>query len=61
MVATMRDIECPCCHGNKYMEVVREDIDNSPTQLELCCRCQGTGVSEAEEFYLLNGLWHYDS
>jgi hypothetical protein len=35
-------------------------MPNSPTQYEICGHCHGTGKSEADEFYLLNGLWLYD-
>lgn len=56
----MRAIECPCCRGKIYLEVIRTDMPNSPTQYEICGHCHGTGKSEADEFYLLNGLWLYD-
>jgi DnaJ-class molecular chaperone len=56
----MRDVECPCCHGKIYIEIVREDVPGSPIWIERCGYCVGTGKIEAEEFYLLNGLWSHD-
>jgi DnaJ-class molecular chaperone len=56
----MRDVECPCCHGKKYIEVIHDDMQGSPVWKERCNSCVGTGKVEAEEFYLLNGLWSHD-
>jgi hypothetical protein len=56
----MRDVECPCCHGEKYIDIVHDDIQGSPTWQEGCNYCARTGKVEAEEFYLFNGLWSHD-
>jgi uncharacterized protein YbaR (Trm112 family) len=40
----MTMIECPCCHGEKWLWVHDEMFPDEPAKRFLCCHCDGKGT-----------------
>jgi DnaJ-class molecular chaperone len=41
-------VECPCCHGKKYLNVIEHFDDGSVLNRRVCTHCSGEGVVIAE-------------
>jgi hypothetical protein len=53
MEDNMLTAECPCCHGKKELEVVCEDMPNSPIINFPCAHCDDTGRVKVGERYFI--------
>jgi Zn ribbon nucleic-acid-binding protein len=39
-------VTCPCCHGEKLLQLFEEDLITNT--VVICCHCGGVGTIEAE-------------